>query len=121
MIQSPFHLLQGGTLVEDVFRLVLAQVRAKRETAGDFRAQIAANLTGARRLQAIVQQHGAETVRACMQELLAYTERRTRTELQRLPRGTYRADGVIDSDGFTDKPVRLAGAITMVTTASAST
>jgi N-methylhydantoinase B len=113
VIIPPVRILQGGTLVDDVFRLVLAQVRAKRETAGDFRAQIAANLTGARRLQAIVQQHGVETVRACMQELLAYTERRTRAELQRLPRGVYRAEGVIDSDGFTADPVRLAAAITI--------
>ena len=40
--------------MDDVFRLVLAQIRSKHETAGDFRAQIAANNTGVRRVQALV-------------------------------------------------------------------
>jgi N-methylhydantoinase B len=39
-------LVKGGQIVDDVFRLVLAQIRSKRETAGDFRAQVASNLTG---------------------------------------------------------------------------
>ena len=34
---------RGGRIVDDVFRLVLAQIRSKHETAGDFRAQVAAN------------------------------------------------------------------------------
>ena len=44
------RLVEGGGIVDDIFRLVLAQIRSKRETAGDFRAQIAANATGVRRL-----------------------------------------------------------------------
>ena len=49
-------------IVDDVFRLILAQIRSKHETAGDFRAQIAANMTGARRLQALVDRHGRATI-----------------------------------------------------------
>ena len=50
VIIPPVKLLQGGEIVPDVFALVLSQVRAKHETAGDFRAQIAANATGGRRV-----------------------------------------------------------------------
>ena len=64
--------------MDDVFRLLLAQIRSKRETAGDLRAQIAANTTGVRRIQALVERHGRDTVLATIDELLAYTERRTR-------------------------------------------
>ncbi len=46
----------------DVFDLILAQIRSKHETAGDFRAQIAANTTGVRRLQALADRHGRETL-----------------------------------------------------------
>ena len=67
---------------------MLAQIRSKHETAGDFRAQIAANNTGVRRLQALVERHGRETIEATMRELLDYTERRTRAELAALPHGT---------------------------------
>ena len=39
---------------------ILAQIRSKHETAGDFRAQIAANATGVRRVQALVARHGRD-------------------------------------------------------------
>ena len=42
-----------------------------------------------------------------MDELLAYTERRTRAELAALPHGVYEAEGSVDTDGYTDEPVRL--------------
>ena len=47
-------LVKAGEIVPDVFQLILAQIRSKHETGGDFRAQIAANTTGVRRIQALV-------------------------------------------------------------------
>jgi len=107
VIIPPVKLVAGGRIVDDVFRLVLAQIRSAEETAGDFRAQIAANATGTRRIQALVGRHGLATVRAAMAELLDYTERRARAELAALPHGTYEAEGSVDTDGYTDEPVRL--------------
>src|SRR5207248_173248 len=107
VIIPPVKLVAAGRIVDDVFRLVLAQIRSKHETAGDFRAQIAANATGVRRVQALVQRHGLETIRAAMSELLDYTERRTRAELAQLPHGVYEAEGSVDKDGYTDEPVVL--------------
>ena len=62
IIIPPVKLVAGGEIVEDVFRLILGQIRSKRETAGDFRAQMAANATGARRLAELTQQTGLDTV-----------------------------------------------------------
>jgi len=107
VIIPPVRLVEHGELVEDVFRLLLSQIRSKRETAGDFRAQIAANVTGGRRLQDVAGRYGHETLRAAMAELLEYTERRARAELAALPHGVYEAEGQIDDDGYTDEPVRL--------------
>ena len=72
------------------------------------RAQIAANMTGVRRLQALVD--AARPRRRSSRrwrELLDYTERRTRAELAALPHGVYEAEGSVDTDGYTDEPVRL--------------
>src|SRR4051812_28020459 len=91
VIIPPVKVATGGRIVDDVFRLLLAQIRSKHETGGDLRAQIAANVTGARRLQALADRHGRETIVATMGELLDYTERRTRAELARLPHGVYEA------------------------------
>ena len=107
VIIPPVKLVKAGRIVDDVFRLVLAQIRSKHETAGDFRAQMAANATGVRRVQALVSRHGLERIEATMIELLEYTERRTRAELAALPHGVYEAEGFVDNDGYTDEPVLL--------------
>jgi N-methylhydantoinase B len=111
VIVPPVKLVEGGRIVPDVFALILAQIRSKHETAGDFRAQIAANNTGVRRLQALVARHGRETIAETMRELLDYTERRTRAELAALPRGVWEAEGSVDTDGYSDEPVRLCARV----------
>jgi N-methylhydantoinase B len=107
VIIPPVKVVEGGVIVDDVFRLILAQIRSKHETAGDLRAQIAANMTGARRLQALADRHGRATIVETMRELLDYTERRTRAEIAALPFGVYEAEGSVDTDGYTDEPVKL--------------
>jgi N-methylhydantoinase B len=111
IIIPPVKLVQGGKIVSDIFRLVLAQIRSRHETAGDFRAQVAANNTGSRRLMALVERYGLELVNAHIDELIAYTETRTRAAIAKLPRGTFAAEGSIDNDGFTDRPVHLQAKI----------
>ncbi|MEM7115986.1 MAG: hydantoinase B/oxoprolinase family protein [Chloroflexota bacterium] len=113
VIIPPIKFVENGRIVPDIFTLVLAQIRSKHETAGDLRAQIAANNTGARRLQSLLQQMGRETMQFYIDELVAYTERRTQAELAKLPRGVFQAQGVIDYDGFTDQPVKLQSTITI--------
>ncbi len=113
VIIPPVKVVEAGRLVPDVFRLLLAQIRSKHETAGDLRAQVAANNTGVRRLQALVERHGLETVAQAMEELLDYTERRTRAELAKLPSGTFEADGTVDNDGYTEDPVYLRVRVTI--------
>jgi N-methylhydantoinase B len=107
-VQIPgIKLVENGEILEDVFRLIMAQVRPKREAAGDFRAQVAANMTGIRRLGELFDRIGPDIVMEYIEELLAYTERRARAEIAKLPRGTCHAIGFLDDDGFTDEPVRL--------------
>ncbi len=113
IIIPPVKLVQGGEIVSDVFSLVLAQIRSKRETAGDFRAQVAANNTGVRRLGALANRVGAATMASYIDELIVYTERRTRAEVDRLPKGIFTAEGCVDNDGFTEEPVHLAARVTI--------
>ena len=106
-------LVKGGEIVDDVFRLVLAQIRSKRETAGDFRAQVASNLTGIRRVNEIIDRFGMDEFLRYVDEIVDYTSRRTRAEIEKLPKGVYTAAGSVDNDGFTDKPVRLKVKVTI--------
>ena len=113
IIIPPVKFVRGGEINRDVFDLVLAQVRAKRETAGDFRAQIAANNTGIRRLTSLLDRMGPETVGRYIDELMEYTDRRTKSDLAKLPHGVFESTGYMDSDGYSDDPVKLVVKVTI--------
>jgi len=111
VIIPPVKLVRGGQIVPDIFRLLLAQIRSQRETAGDFRAQVAANNTGVRRLGELLDRMGPESLAFYISELIAYTENRTRAEVAKLPLGVFTADGYVDNDGFSDQPVHLVAKV----------
>ena len=113
VIIPPVKFMVEGQINRDVFDLVLAQVRAKRETAGDFRAQIAANNTGIRRMTALLDRMGVDTVERYVNELIEYTNRRTQAELAKLPKGVFASEGYLDSDGYTKDPVSLVVRVTI--------
>ncbi len=107
VIIPPVKIVKGGKIVQDVFKLILSQIRSKHETGGDLRAQVAANNTGVRRITELAERHGSELLLKTMDELVAYTERRARAELAQLPHGVYEAEGFVDTDGYTDETVYL--------------
>jgi N-methylhydantoinase B len=106
-------LVADGEINADLWKMILANVRAQREVAGDLRAQIAANNMGLRRLAAVYQHYGSDRLSDIIEELLHYTEKRTRAELAKLPHGTWEAEGFLDDDGISDRPVRLKVRITI--------
>ena len=88
------------TRVEDgTLEGLAAQMRAPRQRLADFRAQLAANRIGERRLLELGERHGLDRLRTGMEEILAYAERRTRAALSALPDGTYSAEDVLEDDG----------------------
>ena len=113
VIIPPTKLVADGQLLEEVFELIVANIRSPRQMAGDFRAQIAAVMLGERRFGEVVERFGADEIGAFTNELIEYTRRWTEAELRRLPEGTYRAEGVLDDDGLTDAPIHLVVATTI--------
>ena len=106
-------LVSRGEIDGEVLKLFLANVRAKKEVAGDLRAQIAANNMGMRRLSTLFDRYGRETLNFYIDKLLEYTEERARSELEKLPRGTFEAEGWLDDDGISDRPVHLKARVTL--------
>ncbi len=106
-------LVSRGEVVQDLWKMILANVRAVKEVGGDLRSQIAANNIGLRGLTRLVERYGVGTVERYVQKLLDYTEERTRAELAKLPVGTFEAEGWLDDDGVTDEPVSLRARITV--------
>jgi N-methylhydantoinase B len=107
IIIPPVKLVSQGTVVQDVFSLILENIRSPRQSAGDFRAQIAASLLGQRRMAEIIRKFGAPTIETFVDELIDYTERWARSEIVALPEGDYFAECYLDDDGITDEPIHL--------------
>jgi len=113
IIIPPIKFVNNGNLDQDLFRLVVSQIRSKRETSGDFRAQIASNKTGTLRITEIIDRYGLDEFNRYIDEIIEYTDRRTQAEVDRLPKGVYQAEGFVDNDGFSDDVVKLAVKITI--------
>jgi N-methylhydantoinase B len=108
----PIKLIAGGKLQDDVFRLLLNNVRTPEEREGDLNAQIAACHTGATRLLEITGRYGLPRMQRVMEELQEYSEKLMRAFLGKVPHGRYEAEDFLDDDGAGSGPVRIAVALT---------
>jgi len=113
LVIPPIRFVKGGQIDPDIFALIRSNFRGTREISGDFRAQTAANRLGAQRIGELVAQHGAATLGHYLEELLRYTERRTRAAFAEFPDGTFSAEMRMDGDGVTEQPVKLTAAVTV--------
>jgi N-methylhydantoinase B len=113
LIIPPIKLVERGVMNRPVYDVLLANVRTPSERAGDLSAQIAANERGAQNLADLVTENGLDEVRRFMQELIDYTERMTRTLLERIPAGTYHFTDALDDDGVNDTEIPIQVEITI--------
>ena len=97
--------LKKGEIDKDMLKWFIANVRGKKESAGDLRAQVAANKLGTRRVTELLDRFGPDMVNAVIEQLYRYTEGRVRHEFQKFPEGDFEGDAYVDDDGVTDKPI----------------
>jgi N-methylhydantoinase B len=110
---APTHLYAEGKPVTETIEFLCRNSRLPRSVWGDMHAQIAACRTGERRLQALCDRFGADTVREAAQAIFAQSERLDREAVARIPDGTYRAEGAMDSHGPGGEPVPVKVAVTV--------
>lgn len=109
----PLKLYSRGELNTTLETLIKINVRVPDRVWGDLSAQFAAAQVGKKGLSRLFQRYGTDTVESYMQELLDYTELRTREEIKRWPTGTFHFTDYVDSDGFSDTPIPIVVAITV--------
>jgi N-methylhydantoinase B len=90
-----------------------ANVRIPVKVLGDLRAQLAACHIGERGLADVVARYGQEQVTESFTQLLDYTERLARLEIERLPDGRYEFVDYLDDDGIDPGPIRICAAVTV--------
>jgi N-methylhydantoinase B len=109
----PVLLMHRGARNEAVWRMVLANVRTPAEREGDLAAQIAALVTGQRRLLEMVERRGEAEVRGAMSALLAYADRLVRAGIEGIPDGVYEAEDWMDDDGVGEDPLPIRVRVTV--------
>ncbi|MBL4720176.1 MAG: hydantoinase B/oxoprolinase family protein [Alphaproteobacteria bacterium] len=103
------RLYRRGEMQQDLFDLILLNVRLPHERRGDYFAQIAACRLGVRRMLEILETYDSDTLRAAFLDIVTRTERRMRNAIRTVPDGVYDFDDVMDDDGLgtVDIPIRL--------------
>ena len=104
----PVKLVRAGKTDRDVLAMLLNNVRTPAEREGDLGAQIAACHTSAGRLREVCTRYGLNRAKRAAADLHDYAEELVRAFLRDVPEGEYCAEDFLDSDGITDRPVKIA-------------
>ncbi|MCS6853632.1 MAG: hydantoinase B/oxoprolinase family protein [Elioraea sp.] len=103
----PVVLAHDGALDEDVLAILQANTRTSLANWGDLNGQLNALDLGERRLAALLDEAGEETVAAALEALTARAEAMMRSALARLPDGAYEAEDFLDNDGLDPAPLPI--------------
>ncbi len=112
VIIPPLRLVAAGRTNDELYALILRNVRSPEQSRGDFDAQLAANRTGERRLLELADRYGVRGLRRQMTALLDYAERMTRAALRDVPPGSYTFEDRLDDDGASDEPASIRVTLT---------
>ena len=104
----PVKLIRAGVIQQDIIDILAANSRVPQSNWGDLNGQINALDLGERRLHALLDEYGDETITAALAVLSSRAEALMRANIAALPDGTYSYDDFLDNDGVTDTPLRIA-------------
>jgi N-methylhydantoinase B len=104
----PVKLVRAGVLQQDIIDILSANSRVPQSNWGDLNGQLNALDLGERRLNALLDEYGDETIAAALVALSTRAETLMRANIHALPDGTYSCEDFLDNDGVIDKPLRIA-------------
>jgi N-methylhydantoinase B len=113
VIIPPLRLVNAGSLNEELYALILRNVRSPEQSRGDFDAQLAANRTGELRLIELARRFGRRGLARATAALLDYAERMTKAALSEVPAGEYEFEDRLDDDGESPEPVPIRVRLTI--------
>ena len=104
----PVKIKRGGKDVDQVWKLLLANVRTPRHNYGDYRALISACEIGAGRMSVLIEKCGKNKFSQLVSDLIDYSENRMRAEIRDIPDGKYSFEDFMEDDGLSDTAYRVA-------------
>jgi N-methylhydantoinase B len=111
LILDPVLLIRGNEFNRDVFSMFSINSRNPYERKGDLKAQIAANLTGEKRVKEIIEKYGVDAFTEANNNAFQYAERMTLSKIKNMNKGSYQAEDYLESpDG---KEIKLKVTVTI--------
>jgi N-methylhydantoinase B len=109
-ILPPVRLAKAGVVQTDIIDILMRNTRLPQSAQGDLNGQLGALDLGVRRMDELLAEYGADTVRAGLDSLQDRAEMLMRAELTGLPDGRWEAVDYLDNDGITDValPIKVA-------------
>lgn len=107
IVIPPIRLVDGGKRNEGVVSMITANVRLPQQLLGDLAAMINVFSIGRRGLDDLVSRYGADTLSACIEEMMTRSEADMRSYIDEIPDGTYEITDFFDNDGVEDKPLAV--------------
>jgi N-methylhydantoinase B len=101
----PLRIIEKGVLNKELWGFLLRNVRNPTQVDMDTMLINGALAQAEENVVRLAEKYGADTVKACMQEMIDAGERATRTEITKIPDGVYYGESAADWDGATDKPI----------------
>jgi N-methylhydantoinase B len=96
----PVLLADVDGLIPDIARTLALNSRTPEKVIGDVEALMAGTTVAARRLEALIEEYGADGLARGIEDYLEYGARLVRQGIRDLPDGTYHGSYTIDGDGF---------------------
>ena len=106
-VLPPVRLAREGVINQDIIDILMRNTRLPQSAQGDLNGQLGALDLGVRRMDELLDEYGAATVRAALDALGARAETLMRSELSGLPDGRWEAVDYLDNDGITDTPLPI--------------
>jgi N-methylhydantoinase B len=108
----PVKLFKKGVMDQEILSIILSNIRIADQRIGDIKAQAAALAVGEKRLTALLERYGADTVDGAIAELRVRAEQQMRAKIATIPEGTYAGHAIVDSDGVVNEPLHIRVKIT---------
>lgn len=112
-ILPPVRLAKAGKIQTDIIDILMRNTRLPQSAQGDLNGQLGALDLGVKRLDELLAEYGADTVRTALDALQDRAEALMRAELTDLPDGRWEATDYLDNDGITDTPLVIKVALTI--------
>lgn len=108
----PLKLYDQGVRREDVYEMIVLNVRHPRDFRGDLAAMIGSARIGERRLGQLITEFGSATTHAAVGAILDGAERQVRAIIEQWPDGVYQGEAFLDDDGHKYKDIHIRARIT---------